>query len=268
MREPAVSGRFYPSSPAELASLVDSYLGAGEAGSSRRIRGAMAPHAGIQISGPNAANAFRRIRGDGLPELYVVIGPDHHGTASVNTFSSEDYRTPLGVCRVHEEVAGRLAGLMPDAPRAQAYEHSIEVELPFIQRIDPDPRVVPVLMSDQSPGAAEALAAALREACEGFDALFLASTDLSHYVPKERALRQDSMVLDRVAEMDWRGLYSTVRENRITMCGYGPTATVMMLCGGCRAEGVLHTDSHDALGGDPSSVVGYGSAVFADVGSA
>ncbi|MDO5861676.1 MAG: AmmeMemoRadiSam system protein B [Thermoplasmata archaeon] len=269
MREPAVAGRFYPSDRDALKEAVRecflSPLASGlpdGTGHARRVRGAMAPHAGIMISGPNAANVYRRIREDGLPEAYVMIGPDHHGMSPVNTFSSNPYATPLGVCRVHEGIADRLSRMIPDVPQAQEYEHSIEVQLPFVQFIDRDPAVIPVMMSDQSPAAAVELAHALGEACDGYDVLFIASTDMSHYIPRGEAARLDSMVLDRVADMDWRGVYSTVVENRISMCGYGPTATVMMLCEGCVASNVRHTDSYDTLGMDPDSVVGYGSAVF------
>lgn len=269
MRPPSVAGRFYPGSADALREAVRecflSPLASGlpeGTGHARRLRGAMVPHAGIMISGPNAANAYRRIREDGLPEAYVFIGPDHHGMSPVNTFSSDPYSTPMGVCRVHEGIASRLASMMPDAPQAQQHEHSIEVQIPFVQFIDRDPAVIPVMMSDQSPQAAVELARVLAEACEGHDVLFIASTDMSHYIPKAEAARLDGMVLDRVAAMDWRGVYSTVAENRISMCGYGPTAAVMMLCGGYHAEVLRHTDSYDALGMDPDSVVGYGTAVF------
>lgn len=271
MRQPAVAGRFYPAGEEALREAVrDAFLSPlasglpSGTGSSRRIRGAMAPHAGISISGPNTANVFRRIAEDGLPEAYVVIGPDHHGMAYLNTYSSEAFLTPMGACEVHEGIADRLSYMMPDVPEAQAYEHAVEVLLPFIQYIDPHPRIVPIMMSDQSPKAAQEMAGMLRRACEGYDALFIASTDMSHYIPKPEAARLDGMVLDRVAAMDWRGVYSTVRDYRMTMCGYGPTATVMMLCEGCRAEGIKHTDSYDTLGRDPGSVVGYGTAVFTE----
>ncbi len=136
------------------------------------------------------------------------------------------------------------------------------MQLPLSQSIDPYPEIVPVMMSDQSPEAAAKLASDLREACEGVDVLFIASTDMSHYVPKETAAKKDGMVIDRIRAMDWKGVYDVVRRERVSMCGDGPTATGMMLCGGCSVDGILHTDSYDALGLDPGSVVGYCSAVF------
>lgn len=269
MRQPAVAGRFYPATRESLTEAVDECfthpLGPGTPGEptgARRIRGAVVPHAGIMISGPNAAHAFRRIAEDGRPEAYVVIGPDHHGLADTSVLCSEPYLTPMGECPVHEGICRRLSMEVRDDPAAHAFEHSIEVELPFIQRIDPDARIVPVMMGDQSPHEAIRLAHALRRATEGLDVVFIASTDMSHYVPKEDAARLDGMVLNRIRAMDWEGMYRDVAANGITMCGYGPTATVMMLCEGCTPEGIYHTDSYDALGLDPGSVVGYGSCVF------
>ena len=270
MRQPAVAGRFYPAGREALVEAIETCfthpLGPGMPGPSTgegRVRGIMVPHAGYMISGPNAAHAFRRLAEDGRPDAYVVIGPDHHGTCrGRNVLCSDPYLTPLGECPVHEDICRRLTISIPDEPECHVFEHSVEVEVPFIQYIDPDARVVPIIMGDQSPQGAMALAHALREACEGYDVVFVASTDMSHYIPKDEAERLDSMVLDRVRAMDWEGVYRTVAANDISMCGYGPTATVMMLCEGCAPEGVLHTDSYDALGLDRGSVVGYGSATF------
>lgn len=269
MRLPAVSGRFYPSDAVSLRASIgacfDSPLASGRPGPSsdrRSIRGAVAPHAGYMASGANAANAFRLLAEDGHPDAYVVIGPDHHGMCPVNTLCSEPFLTPFGPCPVHEEICSKLSRSVPDIPEAHRYEHSIEVEVPFLQYIDPDARIVPIMMSDQSPEAAVVLAENLKEACDGYDVVFLASTDLSHYIPKAEAERLDLMVLEQVRRMDWQGLYRVVAKNRISMCGYGPTAVAMMLCEGCTPTDIKHTDSYDSLGLDPGSVVGYGTAVF------
>lgn len=272
MRFPAVAGRFYPAGRDALVGAIESCfthpLGPGMPGETkggRRVRGIMVPHAGYMISGPNAAHAFRRLKEDGRPEAYVIIGPDHHGTCrGRNVLCSEPYVTPLGECGVHDGICRSLARVMEDSVECHAYEHSIEVEVPFIQYIDPEARIVPIIMGDQSPQSAMSLAHALREATDGIDTVFVASTDMSHYIPKDEAQRLDSLVLDRVRAMDWQGVYREVAANDISMCGYGPTATVMMLCEGCAPEGILHTDSYDALGLDRDSVVGYGSAAFVE----
>ena len=273
MRQPAVAGRFYPDDPEDLERMIawcfQHRLGPGlpeRTGDSRRILGAMAPHAGYMCSGMTAARTYRALKEDGLPELYVIIGPDHYGTAMGRTvLCSDDFMTPLGVCRSDREVCSNLAERFPDSPRAHAREHAVEVQLPFIQYIDPDPSVVAITMGDQSPGSGAELAGALREACAGRDTVVIASTDMSHYIPKEEASRLDGMVLDRVADMDVPGMYRTVYENRVSMCGYGPTAVAMLFAGDGRARVLGHTDSYDSLGLDPGAVVGYSSAVFGQV---
>ena len=106
------------------------------------------------------------------------------------------------------------------------------------------------------------VAEALKEACSGRDTVVIASTDMSHYIPKEDAARLDGMVLDEVSRMDVQGMYGVVYGNRVSMCGYGPTATAMLFSEGCVPRMLGHTDSYDALGMDPGAVVGYASAVF------
>ena len=273
MRLPAVAGRFYPGDAEGLRDMIewcfDHPLGPGRpvaADGSRRIASAMAPHAGYVCSGMTAARTYRAIAEDGLPDLYVVVGPDHYGTAMGRTvLCSDDFMTPLGVCRSDREVCSKLAERFPDSPLAHAREHAVEVQLPFIQYIDPDPSIVAITMGDQSPGSAAELAGALREVCAGRDTVVIASTDMSHYIPKEEASRLDGMVLDRVADMDVPGMYRTVYENRVSMCGYGPTAVAMLFAGDGRARVLGHTDSYDSLGLDPGAVVGYSSAVFGQV---
>ncbi len=270
MRSPAVAGRFYPSDADGLGSAIRGCfthpLGPGmpsERGDSRSIRGIMVPHAGYMCSGMAAAHAFKAVAEDGAPETYVVIGPDHHGTSfGRNVLSSEDFLTPFGACRTDKEICEALSDSIPDVPEAHAYEHSIEVELPFIQWIDPSSMIVPVMMGDQSIGSARRLAGLLKDACEGKDVVVVASSDMSHYIPKGDAARLDGMVLEKVAAMDAEGMHSAVHRNRVSMCGCGPVATAMMLCEGARAEDVFHMDSFDSLGIDPGSVVGYASAVF------
>lgn len=270
MRAAAVAGRFYPEDPDELGATIDwcfsHPLGPGKptaTGDARTIRGVMVPHAGYVCSGMTAAHAYRSIQEDGLPELYVIIGPDHYGTTmGRNVLCSDEFSTPLGVCRTDHEVCSRLARYYVDDPGAHRFEHAVEVQIPFIQTIDPDPTIVAITMGDQSPASASRLASALIETCADRDTLVIASTDMSHYIPKQEAARLDGMVMESVSRMDVEGMYRAVYENRISMCGYGPTAVAMRFSSSCRATGIRHTDSYDSLGIDPSSVVGYASAVF------
>lgn len=269
MRQPAVAGRFYPRGRDELIECIDwcftHPLGPGSPGfcsGAKDIRAAMAPHAGYVCSGMTAARTYRALAEDGRHDVYIVIGPDHYGTVDSVAMCSEDFLTPLGVCEVDKGLVKALKGIVPDIPRAHSPEHSVEVQVPFIQTIDPDARILPIIMGRQDPDMAEALSSVLTDACEGLDAVVIASTDMSHYVPKSKAERDDGDVLDRVKEMDVEGMYRTVVGRRITMCGYGPTAVAMMFADGCSCDYLGHTDSYDALGLDPDAVVGYASAVF------
>lgn len=133
--------------------------------------------------------------------------------------------------------------------------------MPFLQLLEGRP-IVPIIMGDQSPESAKRLADALSEACEGYDVVFVASTDLSHYVPKAQAKKEGSMVLEKVENMDPDGLYEVVRDNGITMCGYGPVMTVMRMCGGCTPQILSYMDSGDTVPGGSDGVVGYASALF------
>ena len=269
MRRPAVAGRFYPSSERDLIDTIEwcfsHPLASGMPSVStgdRRIRGAMVPHAGYVCSGPVAARTFKRIVEDGRPDAYVIVGPDHHGVCPGSILCSDSYLTPLGECRTHEGICSKLSKLIPDSPRLHTYEHSVEVQVPFIQYIDPEARIVPIIMGDQSFSAVRSLSESIMEACRGYDVVVIASTDMSHYVPNSVARSQADMVLERVGDMDAEGVVSVVRRNRITMCGYGPTAVAMMCSDGCKADILGYADSYDTLGMDPDAVVGYASAVF------
>ncbi|MBO7351439.1 MAG: AmmeMemoRadiSam system protein B, partial [Candidatus Methanomethylophilaceae archaeon] len=198
MRYPAVAGRFYPLQRNELLDQIEwcfeHPLGPGrigDCGNARRIRGALVPHAGYQCSGMNAAHAFKAIAEDGKPDAYIVIGPDHHGVPFDAVLCSDSYLTPLGECKVHEKIAAKLAQSITDSPNAHRFEHSIEVEVPFLQYIDPDARIVPIIMRRQDIDSAKRLGQKIREACEGYDVVVIASSDLSHYIPKETAEKLD-----------------------------------------------------------------------------
>lgn len=269
MRHPAVAGRFYPQDPDDLEECIEwcfsHELGPGiprGCSGERNIASVVVPHAGYVCSGMVAAHAFKELSEDGHPDAYVIIGPDHHGVCPGSILCSEGYATPLGICPTHTEICRRLSCMITDEPRAHTYEHSVEVEVPFIQYIDPDAHIVPILMGDQSIGSAERLAECLRRACDGFDVVVVASTDLSHYIPRDLASHLDGLVLDRICSLDVPGMYRTVRDNRVSMCGYGPTAVAMMMSGCCEASVLCHLDSFDSLGMDPDSVVDYASVTF------
>ena len=269
MRYPAVAGRFYPADEVSLRNEIEDCfrhpIGPGLPGSDgnfRTIVGAVAPHAGYRASGMNAAHVYKKIKEDGLPDAYVIIGPDHYGVPYRSVMCSETYLTPFGECGIHKGIADRLSKLIPDDPDAHLYEHSVEVQIPFIQHIDNDPQIIPIIMRDQSIGHAEELAEALKKACEGYDVVLIASSDLSHYVNKLKATEDDNAVLREAMGMNVQGMYDVISKKRISACGYGPIATMILASGATRAELLKYSDSQDSLGGNGSEVVGYGSAIL------
>jgi AmmeMemoRadiSam system protein B len=213
-------------------------------------------------SGMNAAHVYRKIAEDGIPEAYILIGPDHHGVSFGTVMCNEEYLTPLGPCKIHVEIAARLGEMIPCHCASHKYEHSIEVQVPFLQFIDKDPKIVPIIMRDQSKSSAEQLALSIKEACKGRDVVIIASSDMAHYIPKDTAERLNSMVLEKITEKDIDGMYSIIEKNRISVCGYGPMAAAILESEPSRIEILKYSDSWDSLEYDINSVVGYGSAVM------
>jgi len=265
MRMPAAANRFYSADEEEVRSDIEACFRAGPGmpgpRSDRRLKAAVVPHAGYIFSGTCAAYVYKEMAESRRPEAYIVIGPDHYGNGYAASMCSDEYWTPFGPCETAWEVVSALSREIPDVPDAHRREHSIEVELPFLKYIDPDARIVPIIMGDQRPKAAEKLASQIRAATEGMDVMVIASSDLVHYVPKPYADRMDSMFLDRVSARDIDGMYSLVRSERLTVCGYGPIATAMEATSPEHVDILCQTDS-SAAGYDSESVVGYGSAIM------
>lgn len=269
MRYPAVAGKFYPLQRNELIDEIETCfehpIGPGRIGGctgERSIKGALVPHAGYQCSGMNAAHAFKAIAEDGRPDAYIIIGPDHYGVPFDAVLCSDPYLTPLGECGVHQKIAGRLAQEYMDSPHAHMMEHSVEVEVPFLQYIDPDAKIVPIIMGRQDMAFARKLGESIRRACEGYDAVVIASSDMSHYVPKNVAERNDGLLLDRACSLDIPGMYDVISKNDISACGYGPIAAMITAVAPEKGELLKHSDSWDSLHYMKESVVGYASAVF------
>ena len=269
MRLPAVAGRFYPADERTLRKTIEGCfthpIGPGlpeKEGNSRNVVGAVSPHAGYMASGMNAAHVFKRIKEDGLPDAYVIIGPDHHGVPYGAVMCSEPYLTPFGPCAVHEGIAERLSSVVPDDPDAHVYEHSVEVQVPFLQYIDSDPHIVPVIMRNQDQRSAERLGKAVKDACDGLDVIVIASSDLSHYIPKREASAVDTEFLNRLTDGDVDGMYGVVRGRRMSACGYGPIAAAVYATSPSAPKLLKYSDSQDSLGPSGHGVVGYASVAI------
>ncbi|NYB52777.1 MAG: AmmeMemoRadiSam system protein B [Methanobacteriaceae archaeon] len=278
IRRPAVAGMFYEADGNALKERIKwCYLHQigpgmipGEIGTKRSIRGLISPHAGYVYSGPVAAHSFFKLAADGMPETLVILCPNHTGMGSgLSTMTEMSWLTPLGEVEVDREFALALMdeySLLDDDPSAHLQEHSCEVQLPFLQEISPDFKMVPISMMMQDMETSHELGLAIAQTSNdlGRDVVVIASTDFTHYQPHEVAQTHDTKVLEAIKEMDEELMVNQIRKYNVTMCGYGPviaTITASKTMGANEAKILKYATSGDT-GGDYSSVVGYGSAVF------
>ena len=277
LRKPAVAGQFYPADPKELASLVDQCylhpLGPGKSPPAPRMETSFAavvcPHAGYVYSGPVAAHSYLHVSSLPDPNLIVVVAPNHYGIGSgVSTFKEGMWQTPLGMMKVDSEAAKELTSLEETIvfdPGAHRLEHSLEVQLPFLQRIYGDSvPFLPISLIFQDIDTAKALSVALAKLLRGRRAVLIASSDLTHYEPADVARRKDMALLQRVLQNDLEGFYSTLDRLNITSCGFGAIATVMETSrslGLSKPELLKYATSGDTTG-DNLQVVGYGALRF------
>jgi AmmeMemoRadiSam system protein B len=265
MRQPAVAGQFYRGTADALREQIDDCytheLGPGRLPSlddDGGVAGLVSPHAGYTFSGPVAAHGFLELGPAGLNgKTAVIIGPNHTGIGSPVSVLAEDFKTPLGVAHIDRDMARQIidAGFDED-PSAHTYEHSVEVQIPFLQHLTDDFRILPIVMMAQNLGIARDLGKALSQ-LPSDKVVFIASTDFSHYVPKEICTAADAMAIDRIIAMDADGLFRTVTEKRISMCGFGPVMAVLEAVGSGEATLLKQADSGDVM--SMTEVVGYAS---------
>jgi MEMO1 family protein len=267
-RKSSIAGRWYPGTAAALAAAVDGCLANA---SGDEVVGDLvaiaAPHAGLQYSGPVAAHAYRLL-GEGTFDAAVVIGPSHFVAFDGVALAPEDeFETPLGVVHVDGALASALRVATPLVrvhATAHGREHSIEMQLPFLQRVAPGLPIVPLLMGVQSATIVRGLADALVACVTDRRTLLVASTDLSHYHDAGTAARMDGVVLDGGAFFDAATLRAPLDREPGHACGGGPLAAVMRAARAIGAsDGIVldYGDSGDVTG-DKSSVVGYMAAAF------
>lgn len=263
IRRAAVAGSWYPGTADALAAAVDRHLAAAERAAAplTRLVALIAPHAGLMYSGPVAAHAYRLLR-DRDVDLIVLVGPSHYVGFDGVSIARAGFDTPLGVAEIDDECAAALMAATPvirDHPPAHAREHSLEMQLPFIRRLAPKARIVPLVVGWQTADTARALGEALGGVLHGRNALLVASTDLSHYHDAATAAKLDAVVIDRVSRLDADGLQRALDVQPEHACGGGPTVAVMRaarLLGARDAVILRYADSGD-VSGDKSAVVGY-----------
>jgi AmmeMemoRadiSam system protein B len=270
MRRASVAGQFYagdgPSLRRQIEQCFTGPLGPGvvpklNPNGKRSIIGGVSPHAGYAYSGMVAAHLYARLAEDGFPESFVILGPNHPGLGSGLAISKQDFETPLGMAKVDLDLAKQLRkGLVDEDDQSHRAEHSIEVQLPFLQFLSPEVKFVPVCMGFQDFEAATAVGGMIRDAMRSKDIVVIASTDMSHYVPASVAKKKDTMVLNAIKAMDPKGLYEVVRDEDISMCGYGPVMTAMIACAGGKASVLKYANSGEVQ--PMREVVGYASCVI------
>ena len=271
VRPSPIAGQWYPSNARKLSETVDGYL---VAASEPRLGGAVvavvAPHAGHRYSGAVAGHAFAVARGL-APSLVVVVGPMHHpARGAVLTSAHDAYATPLGTVPVDGDARCALDGVLHSelgvglTPVRNDEEHSVEIELPFLQRaLAGEWRLLPVMVRDQRREVARALGVSLARAARDRAALLVASTDLSHHYPQGAANRLDGELLRLVEAFDPDAVLWAQNEGVGEACGSGALAAVLWAArelGADRVRVLDYATSGDVTG-DFGQVVGYGAAV-------
>lgn len=229
----------------------------------------MAPHAGYVYSGPVAAHTYLHVSSMREPQLVVIVAPNHYGVGNGAATCREGvWETPLGGVEVDRDSAAelvRLTGIVDYDTVAHQMEHSLEVQLPFLQELyGKSIRLVPVSLAFQDSETSRAVGRGIAELVRGRKAVLIASSDLTHYEPSAEARAKDSKLIGEIEKLNIEGFYLTLERNRVTACGYGPIAAIMQASkslGLVKGELLKYANSGDSTG-DMSAVVGYGSLRF------
>lgn len=264
-RMPAVAGQFYHGTVTKLNQQVEQYIDRDLI--KEHAIGILSPHAGLVYSGSVAGAVYSTIE---FPRTFLLIGPNHTGLgARISLMVSGEWEIPTGVFAIDEKLAHRIATNVPIVSRdthAHMFEHSLEVQLPFIAYFSTEPKIVPITIMSASIEECrlfgEGIAKSIREV--NYPVVIVASSDMSHYVPDDVARQKDRMAIDRVIAIDAEGLYEIVGKENISMCGYLP-AVVMLFAtkalGAVEARLVKYSTSAE-VSGDYDHVVGYAGMII------
>lgn len=272
-RKPAVSGMFYAGTARELEEQIEwcykHELGPGavprvNSKGLREIVAIVVPHAGYYYSGPVAAHAYNELADDGVPDTAVILGPNHTGYGyPVSVWVGAVWNTPFGEVEINEAFARRLLGEVIEADEtAHIHEHSIEVQLPWLQHLYESVRIVPIAMLAQDIETARAVGKAISRLDDNL--IVIASSDFTHYEPHNIAMEKDGSVIEAIVNLDEEELYERCERLNCTMCGYGPVASAIVAAKEMEAKRVslLKYATSGDTSGDFSQVVGYGSIVI------
>ena len=245
IRSPAVSGMFYAGSARELEEQIEwcykHELGPGaiprlNSKGLREIVAVVAPHAGYYYSGPVAAHAYKELADDGIFDTAVILGPNHTGYGyPVSLWLGAGWRTPLGDVEIDKELGQRLLGKVIKADEtAHIHEHSIEVQLPWLQYLNKKVKIVPITMLAQDIETARMVGEAISQA--GDNLIIIASSDFTHYEPHSIAMEKDGSIIEAIVALDEQELYERCESLNCTMCGYGPVASAIVAAKGMKAK--------------------------------
>ncbi|GAB5046927.1 AmmeMemoRadiSam system protein B [Thermodesulfovibrio sp. TK110] len=263
-RKPAVSGYFYPSNPEELLYEIEEYM---PSQVKLRAFGAICPHAGYVYSGHVAGAVYSKI----IPvETFILLGPNHTGYgADISLMTEGQWEIPLGSLKINEKLAKKIIenSSAKEDIQAHVYEHSLEVQLPFIYKLNPQAQIIPITLKMLSLkdclSLAQSIARAIEELALMDKVIIIASTDMSHYLPDDMARKLDSLAVEKIKAFDPEGVYNTVLEHRISMCGVIPTTVMLQatkLLGAKEVQIIKYATSAE-VNRDYNKVVGYLGAI-------
>lgn len=268
IRKSVIAGSWYPGNPAILRTDIERFFHrVTDQDIDGEVVGLIVPHAGYVYSGQVAAYAYKKIRGKAF-DAVIVIGPSHRTHFNgVSVYNKGGYETPLGVVPVDVSLANRImsqSGTIAYIPAAHLHEHSIEIQLPFLQVALGEFRFVPFVMGDQSRQACEIMAESIIAAVGKQKVLVVGSSDLSHFHSYDKATKLDHVAISHVVKMDGQGLLRDLGNNVCEACGGGPMVAAMMVSQklGAETAAMLKYANSGDVAGDKKSVVGYASAVF------
>jgi len=268
VRKACVAGQFYAGTRDALERQIevcyDLRLPVVNEKGPRRILAAIAPHAGYMYSGRVAATLYRELAEDGVFETAILIGPNHSGLgADAAVMVEGEWETPLGRVEIESDLALQIcrAGLEAD-DLAHLYEHCIEVQLPFLQKLYPRLKIVPICLKAQDVQTSRRVGEIVSRSMGERD-IVVATTDFTHYEPQEEALRKDRLAIEAIIDLDEEKLFHRVQDLHISMCGYGPAMAAIVASrerGAKEAALLTYTTSAEFTG--DYSVVGYGAVVI------
>ncbi|MBI4683865.1 MAG: AmmeMemoRadiSam system protein B [Nitrospirae bacterium] len=259
-RTPAVAGQFYQGTAAKLTQQVEQYINIDL--KKEKAIGILSPHAGLVYSGSVAGEVYSCIK---FPDTFLLLGPNHTGLGSkISLMSSGEWEIPTGILSIDERLSHKLAMNIPIVTKdsqAHMFEHSLEVQLPFINYFPQKPKIVPIAIMaaslEECRILGEGIAKSIKEL--NYDIVIVASSDMSHYVPEDVAKQKDRKAIEMIKDLNPEGLYNIVVKERLSMCGYLP-ATVMLFAAkalGAKEARLIKYMTSAEVSGDYDQVVGY-----------